>query len=297
MSREFLNTSNLSVVQPDRLMTKVFYFETNLHSVENTSNTSNNSIGFEQIIVECKSEDVKLEKQRIQSHIHKGILLNLNHLGVDGQEVIKSQLLRELEQKKNIKLFNNYKVLGDQNFKTKLTKFQTFIQKWFKNYKFVFYIENTNALIAKIYSFSNQIGKETRMGYADFIVTSGKILSLLKEDPSFVPFSVQRESGFGESTIYQVGTIGNLKVFTSMYIPYSTNLVLLGQSSSKHNNAGTFVIEDHMPFIKIIEFENEYEIILEYIFTIWNQPNAMNKYMAFEVSFNKKPLWKKLLNL
>ena len=104
MSREFLNTSNLSVVQPDRLMTKVFYFETNLHSVENTSNTSNNSIGFEQIIVECKSEDVKLEKQRIQSHIHKGILLNLNHLGVDGQEVIKSQLLREIKKKKN----NNY---------------------------------------------------------------------------------------------------------------------------------------------------------------------------------------------
>lgn len=291
LNREFLNTARILRVEHHQSIAKVSYIETTYED---------GKVG-----IKPKIAEVKLNKLKSSLNLTNENLENFTKFGVNGEEHSNSILLIEIESTKTKLLFDNYFKLGKENFESKYTRLQKLVKRIFKNYELIYYLNGNKLdtlvinrkLVSKILNLSNSIAITSKMGAGNFLVTTGQIASILQDDPAFTFTPNNKIIINNGSEIYQVGKIGNIKVFVNPYLNFDDNTVVIGNLTGQFDFNGTFLLEEIIPLIKTTKTDSGKNFQAETLYTIFNSPDAKYRYETVKFSLKKRPTWKKILNL
>jgi len=255
------------------------------------------------------SKFVQLETFRVTTKFNGELEkdLNLYHGIPSASDMMIPVLENEALQQRHKKLSDIYHILGEESHKEILnqSKWKRFLVKLFPNLKFPLYTikdstEGSKILVNSIILRSNLIASRSRRGAGDFVICSGFTGSLIQDHPSFVYKEGDLRLTSLSSQNRFIGTIGGrIAVFIDPNKRFQDNTIIVGRRT-KETEPGVYIIEnkesreteeilDPVTFNKTLALKERLAFI--------NVGSASKNFLKFEVSFTKKPWWRKILSI
>ena len=186
-------------------------------------------------------------------------------------------------------LFNQYSTLGKESYYSDFSKWQRFLNKYFK-IEFPIYLKS-DQICAKILEISLKIAKKTRRGPANFVVVSPQVLCIITDSPMFEFYA--KTDIYSALKVDCVGRINHIQVFVN-HLALSDD-VIVGMNTL-NNNPGVVYGEYSRQLIQNERYEaNSIDFQLRDRSVITSiGDTASNSYYTIPVSFGKKSIWRKL---
>jgi hypothetical protein len=264
--------------------------------------------GENELKLVTKIKNVQLETYTIKSSINESAIEDLKVFhAVDGESMVKSVLESESLIQRHKKLSGLYKELGGISENELLSKWQKTIKKIFPGIKYKKYLTNpfkegSDLLIRSIMTNSHLIASRSRRGPADFILCGRAVASLIQDSPNFNYNDTNTITLTNGNEINSIGNINDrISVFVDNNIAFSDNTIILGRIT-RDQEAGVYLAEDSAAK-EIIETSNwEGSSMIKKILLIErlafvSMENSHKNFIKYEVSFSKKPLWRKILSI
>lgn len=283
----FLKTAAL--IETQNSCVEVSYLKSNtfIHEADNATN----------LTLKLASNILHLtEKSTIASNT-KFDFKRLSEIGIDVNSILESTLVNEYELCAEGRLFNLYCSLGKENYTNQFkdNAWQNFMRKIFLSKK-THYFNSVNDLVNLIFTGSNSIQVSSRMGYADFVIMSPLLATMLMESPSYVTFP---DRDISRVNIFQTGTLRNIKIFIH---PTAEDDFLVFGRESKLYGGSVGVVYAKMPS----EVQKIEDVATHSFYTTYKTYDVIDKvdteqsyrsYLTMPISLGKPPLWKKLFKL
>jgi hypothetical protein len=264
--------------------------------------------GENELKLVTKAKNVQLETYTIKSSINESAMEDLKMFhALDGESMVKSVLESESLIQRHKKLSGLYKELGGISENELLPKWQKTIKKIFPSIKYKKYLTNSfkegsDLLVRSIMTNSHLIASRSRRGPADFVLCGRAVASLIQDSPSFHYNDTNTINLTNGNQINSIGNINDrISVFVDNNIAFSDNTIILGRIT-RDQEAGVYIVEDSSSK-EIIETSNwegfsmiKNILLIERLAFVSMEKSHRN-FIKFEVSFSKKPLWRKILNL
>jgi hypothetical protein len=218
---------------------------------------------------------------------------------------INQRVNQEHATKKEQKLYNLYRSLGIKTEESVLinkSKYKQFLKKLFPKLTFPTYFGGLddqkvfNLIISKILSYSNLIAVKTRRGPANFIVLNEQMGAYLKNSSVFYPVSTTELLKNVIGQIYFIGTFSNMQVFVNPYLKRDDNFVVLGRKTTE-NNPGVVCLEGEIKENRLVENKRVTQSVTQMLAIKEYGNNPEDLYVTINFNMNKKPLWRKLLDI
>ena len=264
--------------------------------------------GENELKLVTKIKNVQLETYTIKSSINESAIEDLKVFhAVDGESMVKSALESESLIQRHKKLSGLYKELGGISENELLSKWQKTIKKIFPGIKYKKYLTNpfkegSDLLIRSIMTNSHLIASRSRRGPADFILCGRAVASLIQDSPNFNYNDTNTITLTNGNEINSIGNINDrISVFVDNNIAFSDNTIILGRIT-RDQEAGVYLAEDSAAK-EIIETSNWEgfsmikNILLIERLAFVSMENSHKNFIKYEVSFSKKPLWRKILSI
>jgi hypothetical protein len=257
------------------------YPSTDIKYLEFLPNSSLNKTN-DTISLEPFSKNISLANYRISTEFNQYDIDKTKEMGIDINVLFMNTLYNEVAQNiikgivKNIITLSEFNKI-QLNFLDKIKKF--ILGLFGKYYKKIYTINNAQDLYKLILRESAKIAKTTFRGPADFIIGSPKTISILCDLPAFV-FNTFNETKI--SSLYYVGTLNNIKVYTYNYLP--VNDVIIGRSI-KSEESGVYLAVDTKP------------INIETIQLLTGDSDKLQlntRYSVFDLGFTAKENYRKI---
>ena len=259
-----------------------------------------------EIKLSTQNEHITLQNFRIAAKFNTSVVQDLNQFhSVDGEAMIMNALESESLANKQKKLSELYHKLGDMSGKELLSRWKKTIKRIFPKITFQDYIyissrEASENLFRKIMASSYRITSRSLSGSADFILCGRSTASLIQGHASFV-IDTNDISLSNTQEITSIGTLnGRIMVFVDNNMKFSDNTVIVGRFT-KNNEPGVYIVENKGAR-SIIENsptsdQSDKKIYLVEKLAFHATKNAHLNFIKYEVSFTKRPIWKKILGI
>ena len=255
----------------------------------------------QEVHLKINEEPVKMSNRKLSTIIFKEQNETiLKQMGVDTSAQMESVLKNDFKQGVIKDLINEYSSLGKKSFSEMKNKTQRIISRFFPNYVFYKYNGGTErdkiaGIINLISLGSNMIGHRSRMGKGDFLICNSQVASYIQDGEFFVPDM----SGGLQIAMDLYKYIGNIHssidVFVDPFARFDDNYIIIGKRTS-NNQSGVYLgIKEG----SIENKETEDQIIKDYnnSFFIKSTQDSHKNFIRFDVKFEKRPFWKKLLSI
>ena len=254
------------------------------------------------------SKFVQLQTFRVSSKTNHEFEKDLAYFhGADASSMLLPVLENEAAMQRYKKLSDVYNKLGDESEKDILneSKWKRFLVKIFPSLKFPLYtnndsIEGSKILINSIIIRSNLIATRSRRGPGDFVICSGFTGALIQDHPSFVYNEGDLRITSLSGQIRFIGTIsGRIGVFIDPNKRFEDNTIIVGRRT-KETEPGVYIVEnkdakDTQEILDPVSFNKTIALTEKLAFV--EIGNANRNFLKFDVSFSKKPLWRKILSI
>ena len=254
------------------------------------------------------SKFVQLQTFRVSSKTNHEFEKDLAYFhGADASSMLLPVLENEAAMQRYKKLSDVYNKLGDESEKEILneSKWKRFLVKIFPSLKFPLYtnndsIEGSKILINSIIIRSNLIATRSRRGPGDFVICSGFTGALIQDHPSFVYNEGDLRITSLSGQIRFIGTIsGRIGVFIDPNKRFEDNTIIVGRRT-KETEPGVYIVEnkdakDTQEILDPVSFNKTIALTEKLAFV--EIGNANRNFLKFDVSFSKKPLWRKILSI
>ena len=254
------------------------------------------------------SKFVQLQTFRVSSKTNHEFEKDLAYFhGADASSMLLPVLENEAAMQRYKKLSDVYNKLGDESEKEILneSKWKRFLVKLFPSLKFPLYtnndsIEGSKILINSIIIRSNLIATRSRRGPGDFVICSGFTGALIQDHPSFVYNEGDLRITSLSGQIRFIGTIsGRIGVFIDPNKRFEDNTIIVGRRT-KETEPGVYIVEnkdakDTQEILDPVSFNKTIALTEKLAFV--EVGNSNRNFLKFEVSFSKKPLWRKILSI
>jgi len=254
-----------------------------------------------EVHLKIRKEDIEMKNRKVSSVISKeqneSILMTI---GVDTSSTMENVLKNEFKQGVIKDLINEYSSLGKRSFSEIKNKSQRIISRFFPNYVFYKYtgeseMDKIKGIIQLISLGSNMIGTRSRMGKGDFLICNSQVASYIQDGDFFVP---DMSGGLQIATdLYKyIGNIhSSIDVFVDPFARFDDNYIIIGKRTIERQSGVYLGIKEGSIETK----ETENEIIKDYnnLFFIKSTQDSHRNFIRFDVKFDKRPFWKKLLSI
>jgi hypothetical protein len=171
--------------------------------------------------------------------------------GIDIVQKLESVLVNELSQTISKQIVAKIKEMGSENRSSHNTPTVGGVSIF--DYNVDTYTDIANApggetyhsiqrkLVSKINMASNYINTEGRVGPAQYIVTNGKLASVLQDIAGYAISPVNGAKMNYNGQLYPVGNIGSIAIYVDPYMRYDDNRVFLGRKNSVDQPGLVFV--------------------------------------------------------
>lgn len=274
----FLDTaSRLKMQQPHG----VFSF---LEMAEAPSNEDTSMISLE-----VKNKVLQAETYQVNANVQLSTIKDLQKMGIDGTRETVSALVNESTLNFEKILASKYMELGKNSYYSDFTKWQGFLNKYFK-LEFPIYLDG-DQICAKILEISLKIAKKSRRGPANFVVVSPRVFEYIRLSPMFVYSNEQQYVGLS----HIVGNINHINVYISQFTLNSDHIIV--GTNTRNNNPGVVYGEYSRQLMQNEGYEtNSINFQLRDRSVIASiGDSASDSYYTTPVSFGKKPIWRKLI--
>lgn len=253
------------------------------------------------------SKFVELQTFRVTSKFNSEMEKDLSfyHGIPSASDMMIPVLENEAAMQRYKKLSDVYNKLGDESEKDILneSKWKRFLVKLFPSLKFPLYtnndsIEGSKILINSIIIRSNLIATRSGRGPGDFVICSGFTGALIQDHPSFVYNEGDLRITSLSGQIRFIGTIaGRIGVFIDPNKRFEDNTIIVGRRT-KETEPGVYIAEnkdakDIQEILDPVSFNKTIALTEKLAFVEVGYANR--NFLKFEVSFSKKPLWRKIL--
>ena len=260
--------------------------------------------GFSTISMTPVNHLLQLEKKTVTSRVSRSQIKQTSANGIDAAVMIQSVLLRESKMSTVKAICANYMNMGiESHEKFLMTKFQKWVKKHFPKYEYLYHIEHQNELekhrklYAKILLCSNMIAVNSRRGGANFIIVNGAIAAEISDHASFSNENSTNRLNHDVSP-FCIGALAGIAVFIDPFMKYNDNRIIMGRSSSTQGMTGVFYVYTEPALSSFVDPETMGTInVLEMHDKIFNTPGIENSFLTINITFEKKPFWKKILSL
>ena len=254
-----------------------------------------------------KTKHIQLETYQVKCKINEDTIADLKVFhAVDGEEIVRSVLESESLIQRQKRLLDIYNILGEESTEEIMNPWKKTIKKIFPKIRYKSYLMNgeidgSKLLISSIITKSNLIGARSRRGPANFIICNGSVGSLIQTHPSFIYLENNVYSKTSDE-IRSIGSIGeNMEVFINPFQRFTDNTIIIGRKTQE-NEPGVYIIENKgaREVIETVMIEDNKMIkskSLHERLSFVHTENSEKNFIKFEVSFTKKPLWKKILSI
>lgn len=192
-----------------------------------------------------KERMFSLAEYSVSTLINVDQINKLKDVGIYIDDYVKSALYKEMNLsicKKSLSLIRKWAIEKiEYNNLIEKTK------KWFFNFFFKkLYIPSTKIdknnyrkIINKIFSESNKIAKDTRIGPGNYIIVSQKFLiEVLETNKSFVHSQLKDISYNNTGLIYKVGTFCGLNVLVDTNQKWNSDEIIIGRKDNSNDDKG-----------------------------------------------------------
>jgi len=252
-----------------------------------------------------KTKHIELQTYRIKSIIDEDVIADLKIFhAVDGESMVRSVLESESLLQRHKKLLDIYSDLSDATEKEIMGEWKKTLKKIFPKIRYKTYlindsIEGSKLLISSILIRSIFIAARCRRGPGNFIICNGQVGTLIQDHPSFV-YSENNVYNNTLDKIRSIGSItGNIAVFINPFQRFTDNTIIVGRKTQEHE-PGVYIVEDKgsKEIIETAMWEESKMIKSKSLcerLAFVDTENASRNFIKFEVEFNKKPLWRRML--
>jgi hypothetical protein len=240
--------------------------------------------------LEVKNKVLQAETYQVNANVQLSTIKDLQRMGIDGTRETVSALVNESTLNFEKILVNKYTELGKNSYYSDFTKWQKFLNKYFK-LEFPIYLDE-DQICAKILEISLKIAKKSRRGSANFVVVSPKVFEYIRLSPMFEYNSDESYTGLS----YNVGRIQHINVFINHNL--TSEDIIVGMNT-RDNNPGVVYGEYSRQFMQNERYEtNSIDFQLRDRSVIASiGDTASNSYYTAPVSFGKKSIWRKLIKI
>lgn len=246
--------------------------------------------GYPVIAMEAQQLTIQTATYQTSCEIELDLIKDLEKIhGVDVISFNTGILVDDARDKMEQNLFNKYSALGKESYYSDFSKWQRFLNKYFK-IEFPIYSES-DQIGAKILEISLKIAKKTRRGPANFVVVSPQVLSIITDSPMFEFYA--KEDIYSALKVDCVGRINHIQVFVN-HLALSHD-VIVGMNTLD-NNPGVLYGEYSRQLLQNENRKtNTVRLELRDRCVIQEKGNsAKNAYYTIPVEFHKKSIWRKL---
>lgn len=256
---------------------------------------SKGSDSFSTISLVKKTKNVSIQTHQISLLTQREIQKEVSNLfGVDMKQETRSLLESEMNHRISLDIVKKYEEIGLSQMKDKTnSKWKNWLTRVF-GVKHVTHIKD-DELYKHIIKISSLIHHYSKMGGAQFLISSPKIANIISENPGFV-FSQENNKGIGNFSILPIGSLRDIKIYKNNFM--GDDLIILGRTPS-NGQPGVYFLDHSSEFSETEEYDNleKTRIYLRSNHSIVEVGRAHNLYYTDLISLNKKPLWKKLLGI
>jgi hypothetical protein len=260
-----------------------------------------------EIKLSTQSEHITLQNFRIAAKFNTSVVQDLKQFhSVDGEAMVMNALESESLANKQKKLSELYHNLADMSDNEILSGWKKTIRGIFPKITFQDYIPITSRsasenLVRNIMVRSYMITSRSLKGSADFILCGRSTASLIQGHSSFV-VDTNNISLSNPQEITSIGTLnGRIMVFVDNNMKFSDNTIIVGRYT-KNNEAGVYIVENRGARSIIenspsLDHPSDKKIYLVEKLSFHATKNAHLNFVKYEVSFTKRPLWKRILGI
>lgn len=285
------------------------YPDTQENKVDYNRSTGLGAEEYETLQLRAFSKFVELQTFRVTSKLNSEMEKDLHYYhGIpSASDMMVPVLENEALSQRHKKLSEIYNELGEESQKEILnqSKWKRLLVKLFPNLKFPVYtindsIEGSKILVNSIIIRSNLIASRSRRGAGDFVICNGFAGALIQDHPSFVYSEGDLRFNSLSSQNRFIGTIaGRIAVFVDPNKRFEDNTIIVGRRT-KENEPGVYIVENKESrkteeIVDPVSFNKTIALTERLSFVKVGNPNK--NFLKFEVSFTKKPLWRKLLSI
>jgi hypothetical protein len=251
-----------------------------------------------------KMNHVSLETFKISAKMDSELLQDLKQFhAVDGEAMAIQAIERESFAQRQKKLSEVYHTQGDKTSEELLSRKKKIIRKIFPKVKFQEYVTNmasegSENLVRSIMVKSNMIAARSRRGGGDFILCGRSTATLIQDHSSFV-HNTDNFSLSDFQTISSIGVLnGRMQVYVDNNMKFSDSTIIVGRFT-KANESGVYIVENKgsRELVETMLSESDKNIYLNERLAFKATDNAHLNFIKYEVSFTKKPLWKRILGI
>lgn len=228
-----------------------------------------------EISVSIEQQNIQLERKQVSSTVNKEQIFDLDKIGINAKDVVKSALINEFEISEFNEILKELKTISKEYYIHK--NFSGLKRRLFNLIRFrpLKNIHNTNMVRELIYA-SNKVLTNSKMGGAHFAIVSKEILSYIVDDPEF-QFNINTNE-ISNTTISLVGCLPrhNLYIYETLLMDKCE--MILGR---KDEHMGIISVKTENEYLEINEFDN-YKIRLVWWGKVTSTPNASNIYVKYK---------------
>lgn len=262
---------------------------------------------YETLQLSTFSKFVELQTFRVTSKMNSEMEKDLHYYhGIpSASDMMIPVLENEALSQRHKKLSEIYNELGGESQKEILnqSKWKRFLVKLFPNLKFPVYtindsIEGSKIIVNSIIIRCNLIAARSRRGAGDFVICNGFTGALIQDHPAFVYNEGDLRLNTLSSQNRFIGTIaGRISVFIDPNKGFQDNTIIIGRRT-KETDPGVYIIENKESrkteeMVDPVSFNKNITLTERLAFV--KVGNSNKNFLKFEVSFTKKPLWRKIL--
>jgi hypothetical protein len=248
-----------------------------------------------QVGLQAKTKFVQAENYKVTAEYNQELANDLLRLhGLSAADQTKSSIFNEGLVETQLQLLRTYRAEGIKHNLSRRTKWETFLNKWFK-LDFPLYVGEAG-VDRKILFLSNLIASASRRGPANFVVVNTQLLAYIQDSVAFT-FANHAAEEMGGNIRY-VGNLNNIMVFIDPYQKFSDTSILIGRIT-RPSEPGAYFTEYSREFLEldINGPESKKRIALSSRHSIVTTENSTTNYWTGTIIPAKKPIWRKLLGI
>jgi len=262
----------------------------------------NDGDGFGTMSLKPVSKNIGLETYRFEAKISKEQLQDmeaLHNMGIGASEdMFRSVLDKESSSNVSKMIVDKMSELGDRNYKTLWTEWESRFNRWF-SYVPKVSITNFSDLVRVIMRYSNIIASKSRVGQADFIIVSPGLYGAISDSEGFF-FPEHKEIKEITGVVYKAGNLyGRLDVFVNPNLRFTEKTIIIGKKT-EGSTEGIYMARMKPEFKHFDIVDNGLasyrRILLENRLGIFDTENAHNQFLRLEFTNDRHNvfthLWK-----
>lgn len=242
-----------------------------------------------QLALSVMSKFVESETYNVKAQLNASLQQDLQkYHGIDATATVMSTLYAETLVTTQNRLYKKYKELGDRHMVSQRTKWQSFLNKWFK-IEFPVY---SNDAARTVIMFANRIATESRRGPANFCIVSQVTLCELETSNLFV--YDQHNTLYNTGTIRRIGSIGNIAVYVNPNLDWKSDQIVIGRSTTDRE-PGVYFPEYSREIVEHTNAAMATEITMISRNCIVDAGSASKNYWTCNLIIDKKPFWRLII--